>query len=79
MIRRRRLNHLIDDVEPRSIVESYLVFAENEREWNETPESKTGAWCVLVEDDGSVVANRLLGVPVVGQLLGAATARVDRS
>jgi hypothetical protein len=77
MIRRRRLNWIVDEVEPAAIVESDLIFADTQAEWNETPESKTGAWCVLLEDDGSVVANRLTGVPVVGQLLGAARTRVD--
>lgn len=75
MLRKRRFNHHVDEVG--AIVESDVILTETREEWEESPESKTGEWSVLLEDDGSVLANRLLGVPVVGHLLGVPGSRID--
>jgi hypothetical protein len=55
---RIRFNHIVAD----EIVESDLIEATPE-EWEESPESKTGAWSAWKEP-GRVIANRLVGVPV---------------
>ena len=60
-----RFNHIIVVDGTNEIVESDVIDA-TIKEWEESPESKTGAWSVSVNlETGNVRANRLLGVPVV--------------
>lgn len=68
---RYRFNHAAAG----EIVESDLIEATPE-EWEDCPESKTGAWTVLI-DGRRVLANRLVGIPIVRQLLSASGSPVN--
>jgi hypothetical protein len=56
---RIRFNHVVAG----EIVESDVIEATPD-EWEDFPESKTGAWSVHKNSD-RVIANRLVGVPVL--------------
>ena len=62
-----RFNQIVpvDNEGTTEIVESDVIQA-SITEWEESPESQTGAWSVSVDlETGRVLANRLLGVPVI--------------
>jgi hypothetical protein len=77
MVYRCRFLHHFDAI--KEIAESDLITTDTESEWQELPESRSTAWSVHRRYDGQVLANRLVGVPVVAgsHLPGATAPAVD--